>query len=152
MGTSLQCTMGQKSGHSRKCCDELGLSFKCYRVFNTVSVKQQTLIYLATFVRLIKPYNWHFLELVDIVLYLKFYYTYLIVNLISGYNIIKALKNKKCQSFVVMLGFCMSFFKVATAACCRTASKNQVSQQTFGCSYFVIALVKLWFSFLNDSI
>ena len=34
-------------------------------------------------------------------------------------NYLKPCQNKKGQSFVVMLGFCMSFFEFASAACCK---------------------------------
>ena len=98
--------MGQKcwlkNGNTRK----VGLSFKCYRVFpvNADTVKQgQLSLSKVSFLCLIMPYNWHFLELHDTVLYFQFCCTYLIINSISRYNIISP-KNKKCQSFVVMLG------------------------------------------------
>ena len=42
-------------------------------------------------------------------------------------NYLKPCQNKEGQSFVVMLGFCMPFFKI----------KNWASQQTFGLSYYL---------------
>ena len=42
-------------------------------------------------------------------------------------NYLKPCKNKEGQSFVVLLGFCMPFFKI----------KNWASQQTFGSSYYL---------------
>ena len=40
-------------------------------------------------------------------------------NLRWIFEAIKPCQNKKGQSFVVMLGFCMSFFEFASAACCK---------------------------------
>jgi hypothetical protein len=54
---------------------------------------------------------------------------------------IKPCQYKKGKSFAVMLGFCMSFFEFASAACYKKKTcKKRESQQTLGCSYFVIAL------------
>ena len=54
---------------------------------------------------------------------------------------LKPCQNKKGQSFAVMLGFFMSFFEFASAACSKKRHANKrVSQQTLGRSYFVIAL------------
>ena len=59
----------------------------------------------------------------------------------TKFFLLKPCQNKKDKYFVVMLGFFMSFFEFASAACCKKRhAKNQASQQTFGRSYFVRAL------------
>ena len=56
-------------------------------------------------------------------------------------NLLKLWQNKNNQTFVVMLGFCMSFFWICISCLLQKKTcQNWASQQTFGRSYFVRAL------------
>ena len=56
---------------------------------------------------------------------------------------LKLRQNKKGKSLAVMLGFCMPFFLICISCLLQKRhAKNQASQQTFGCSYFVRAFIR----------
>ena len=58
---------------------------------------------------------------------------------------LKPYQNKKGQSFVVMLAFCVYFFWIGISCLLQKKKKDGASQQTFGHSYFVRALHGFWF-------
>ena len=102
---------------------------------------------------LIKPYNRHFLQLHDTVLYLQFYCTYLFICLISGYNIFKALSKQEVPIFCCDAWFLHAFFWICISCLFqKKICKNRASQQKFCRSYFSIALVRLRVWFFSDSI
>ena len=60
----------------------------------------------------------------------------------------KSWRNKKGQMFVWMLVFCNLFLQQAADSNSKKDCKNQVSQQTFGSSYFVKALNFIFISLI----
>ena len=56
---------------------------------------------------------------------------------------LKPCQNKKGQSFVVMLGFCMSFLNLHQLPAAKKDMQNRATQQTFGRSYFVRAFLEM---------
>ena len=65
--------------------------------------------------------------------------------------ILKPWQNKKCQTFVVMLGFCISFFAAGSwLKFKKRPCKNQASQQKLGSSYSFRALVSAAYIVLHS--
>ena len=60
----------------------------------------------------------------------------------------KSWQNKKGQMFVWMLDFCNHFLQQEADSNSKKDCKNQVSQQTFGSSYFVKALNFIFISLI----